>query len=202
MFNRGDRPNILKKLPAFIASKTDNHFSDFVDCLGHNPSSIFIEKGFQNKQEKIKSKELAGDIPVYFLSQYRFSSVIDKFLAYKETIVSMKYTWQVEQHAAQEWLYHIISLDNYIKGLDNELYINDYGSYNIDAISQVEILKNNQRHCKIDIETIQSDYTIELGKANKIIRENLVIKHQDNEDCLGKQISEIFTDSIEKLERL
>lgn len=206
IFNRGDRPQILRGYPVFIASETRNHFDDFVDCLNHDPSAVYIEKGFCSQQEKNQARELAGDIPVYFLSQYRFSKVFDKFLMYNETICGIKYTWQVELHSAQEWLYHIVSLDNYIKNSSNSFYVKDYGTYEIDSISQFSILKSPTRSCKIEIETTNINYEIELGKNNRLYYSTPKDFHymidETNEDCLGAEITSILNGNKEKLERL
>lgn len=202
MFSRGNRPKILQRLPVYIASKSENHFRDFQDCLGHNPCEIYIEKGFSSIKEKEEACRLAGSIPVYFLSQYRFSSILEKFLKYNETICGIKYIWNVDQHAAQEWLYHIVSIDNYIKNTNNNLFIEDYGIYDIDALSQVQIIKSQERSCKIEIETNSADYIIELGMTNKLYRNHLVVESQDSEDCLDKQLSSIINGNREKLERL
>jgi len=202
LFNRGDRPQILRGYPVFIASKTRNHFDDFVDCLNHNPSAVYIEKGFSSHEQRAKAKTLAGNIPVYFLSQYRFSEVIAKFKTYQDTIIDIKYNWQVEQHHAQEWLYHIVSLDNYIKGTDNFLYVDDYGQYNLDGISQVNIVKSTERSTTIEIDTDSTSYKCTLGNNNSLIKGVLIVTAIDNEDCLGKQITSILNNKREKLERL
>lgn len=202
LFSRGDRPKILQGHPTFIASKTANHFRDFVDCLAHRPSAVYIEKGFLTSEQRHEARELAKDIPVYFLSQYRFSRVFDKFKSYGETIVEMKYNWNVEQHHAQEWLYHIVSIDNYIKGTDNFLYVDDYGSFTLDGISQINIEKSHTRSTQIEIDTNVCSYVIKLGSTNSLIKGALVIEEIKNEDCLGLQINAILANNIEKLERL
>lgn len=95
-----------------------------------------------------------------------------------------------------------MSIDNYIKNTNNNLFIADYGIYDIDALSQVQILKSKERSCKIEIKTNDAEYVIELGMSNKLYRNNLIVESQDSEDCLDKQISSIINGNREKLERL
>lgn len=95
-----------------------------------------------------------------------------------------------------------MSIDNYIKETKNNIYITDYGNYDIDSISKVQIKQSFERSCKIEIETTTFGYTIELGKSNKLYQGNLVIESVVNEDCLGIQLSNIMNDKKEKLERL
>lgn len=186
----------------FILSKTENHLNDLKDCLPHLPKEIYIEKGFASANERRKAKELVGDIPVFFLSQYRFSEIFTDFLEQQETICGIKYNWAVEQHSAQEWMYHIVSIDNYLKNNNSDLYVEQFGHYVIDSISQVNIIKSKIRSLIIEIETTTADYTIELGNTNSLKRGSTVLTVVNNEDCLGEQISHIINDKKEKLERL
>jgi len=168
---------------------------------------IFIEKGFVNQEEKKKAKSIIGDVPTYILSQYRYSETIDSVINLGEKITSCKYSWNVDSDNISEWAYHILSIDNYLKKSNNQLYVQEPGEYEIDQISSMLIQGSNQRNLKIEVVTDQYDIKIELGKNNKIAIKN---KERDDsfnleykqEDCLGKQIKSIANLDTTKLERL
>lgn len=202
LFSRSQYPKFTQGYPLFILSKTENHFKDLKDCLPHLPKEIYIEKGFSSATERQQAKELVGNIPVFFLSQYRFSQIFEDFLKEQETICGIKYNWYVEQHSAQEWMHHIVSIDNYLKNNNCDLYVEHYGHYVIDSISQVNIVKSEIRSLIIEIETTAADYTIELGKTNILKRGPTILNMVENEDCLSEQISQIINAKKEKLERL
>jgi len=201
---RGSIIDLSSNIPIFIASKTTSHFGDFLESLTYNPSLIFVEKGFSTQQEIDIAKTMSQGVPVYFLSQYRFSKVINEFINLKLGIKSIHYDWQVENHAAQEWLYHIISIDNYMKQTNNTLFINDYGNYELDKISTINIEKNIQRSCKIFLNTKDDQqYVIEIGKKSILMADSSILLEVENEDCLSYQLQEILIKKdTTRLERL
>jgi hypothetical protein len=183
----------------FIASSTNNHYADFVQSLTLNPKIIFIEKGFKNTLQKEQARLLTKDIPVYILSQYRYSNVFDHMVG---NIIKCYYEWTIEKGEISEWAYHIISIDNYIKKTNNQLDIVLPGNYILDSISECSIQFGNERKLKIYITTDTHQFNIVLGKtSNSIYNGKTTLEF--NEDCLGKQITDIL-DNIKntKLERL
>lgn len=183
--------------PVIIASATKQHLEDLKLCLKMQPSEIYVEKGFSSIQEYEIAKVLAKDIPIFILSQYRYSGVFE-FLKNYLTITKynqIDYVWDVEKGEISEWAYHIISLNNFLKGKCDRMIINDEGTYRIDESSDFVIKKSEKRNLSIHIETDPHNLKISLGKNNIIeIDEGLdgrKIEFQ-NEDCLSKQLKEIF----------
>jgi hypothetical protein len=168
---------------------------------------IFIEKGFLNQEEKSQAKKLVGDTPTYILSQYRYSDAVNSVVDLQETIISCRYNWTVDSGHISEWAYHILSIDNYLKNTNNQLYIQEQGEYDIDQISSISIQRANVRSLEIEVTTDQHDIHITLGKNNKVViknkqTNNIINLEYEQEDCLGKQIKDVINSNIKKLERL
>lgn len=180
----------------FIASATKDHFSDLKQCLKTNPKTIFIEKGFDDSRLYSEAKKLTN-LPIYILSQYRYSEVIRQVKNLK--IKKIEYNWKIDSDT-KEWMYHIYSIDNFIKKQTNRLpeVINE--QFNIDNISSGIITKDVTRNLEIKIITDKDNAKINLGKTNSLDYggKHLVF---DNEDCLDKQINGILND-YNLLERL
>lgn len=185
--------------PVFIASSTDKHYTDLVQSLTLNPKMVFVEKGFKTTFQKEQARTLIKDIPVYILSQYRYSNVFDHVSG---NIISCEYDWTIEKGEISEWAHHIISIDNYIKKTNNQLDIMFPGDYILDDISKLSIKYGNERKLKIDIETDEHQFNIILGKTSNIIY-NGETTLEFNEDCLEKQIIDVLHNTKNtKLERL
>jgi hypothetical protein len=199
--------NVFKGATVFIASATKDHYRDLEYSLKLKPSKIFIEKGFLNQEEKEKAKQLVGNIPTYILSQYRYSDAIKTVADLKDDIKSCRYIWSIEKGEISEWAYHILSIDNYLKNTNNQLYIKDQGDYNIDSISHVSIKKSTKRSLVIELTTDHYDIHINLGNNNKVDIKNretdeLFNLTYEQEDCLGKQINSVINSDTTILERL
>lgn len=199
--------NVFKGSTVFIASSTQDHYRDLEYSLKLNPSKIFIEKGFANREEKEQARSIIGNIPTYILSQYRYSEVIKAVVNLKRPIISCRYIWNIDSGLISEWTYHILSIDNYLKKANNQLYIQEPGEYNIDQISSVSIHGTDKRSLLIELETDQHNIHIDLGKNNKI---SITTKQTDDifnldyeqEDCLEKQIRDVINSNTTILERL
>lgn len=180
----------------FIASATKDHFSDLKQCLTTNPKTIFLEKGFSDAKLYNEAKKLSS-VPIYILSQYRYSEVIRQVKNLK--IKKIEYNWKVDSDT-KEWMYHIYSIDNFIKKQNNRLpeVLNEH--FTIDNISSGTISSNVTRNLEIKIITEKDYAKINLGKTNSLDYggKHLVF---DNEDCLGKQINGILN-NYNLLERL
>jgi hypothetical protein len=198
---------VFKGSTVFIASSTKDHFRDLEYSLKLKPSKIFIEKGFLNQEEKEMAQQLVGNIPTYILSQYRYSDAVNSVINLNQSVISCRYNWAVDSDNISEWAYHILSIDNYLKNTNNQLYIQEPGEYNIDQISSVSIQRADKRSLLIELETDQHNIHIDLGKNNKI---SITNKQTDDifnldceqEDCLGKQIKSVINSDTTILERL
>lgn len=201
-------PDELRNLPVIIASKTEDHISDLEFCLKTSPSKIFIEKGFLDNDQKLRAKELIGEVPCYIMSQYRYSAVFDRFLSYNLQIEKCYYNWKVNNNSgAREWFHNILSIDNYLKRTNNSLYADKFGTYEIDHISSARIAYNQERSLLIDIDTKEYQAHFDLGKTNKLYLRNKLdgVELQffvSDEDCLRHQIKDIMTGQNIKLEKL
>jgi hypothetical protein len=199
--------NVFKGSTVFIASSTQDHYQDLEYSLKLNPSKIFIEKGFANREEKEQARSIIGNVPTYILSQYRYSEVIKAVVNLQCPIISCRYIWNIDSGLISEWAYHILSIDNYLKKASNQLYIQEPGEYNIDQISSVSIQRTDKRSLLIELETDQHNIHIDLGKNNKISITNkqtddIFNLDYEQEDCLGKQIKDVINSNTTILERL
>ena len=199
--------NIFKGSTVFVASSTKDHLRDLEYSLKLKPSKIFIEKGFSNQKEKEQARQLIGNTPTYILSQYRYSDAIKTVVNLKEDIISCRYKWDIEKGDISEWAYHILSIDNYLKDANNQLYVNEPGEYKLDQVSYFSIQQAIERSLRIEIETEQHDIAINLGRDNKVDLKNKKTEELFNliyeqEDCLGKQIRSVINSDTTILERL
>lgn len=199
--------NIFKGSTVLIASATKDHYRDLEYSLKLKPSKIFIEKGFSNQEEKEKAKKLIGNVPTYFLSQYRYSNAIGTVVNLQTPITSCRYVWNIDSGLISEWAYHILSIDNYLKKANNRLYIHEPGEYDIDQISSISIQWSNERSLSIELETDQHNIHIDLGKNNKVSIKNkqtddIFNLEYEQEDCLEKQIKDVINSDTTILERL
>ena len=153
------------------------------------------------------AKKIIGNIPTYILSQYRFSDAIKTVVNLQDTITSCRYTWIIDSGDISEWAYHILSIDNYLKKTNNQLYIQEPGEYNIDQISYASIHRGSERSLKIEVTTDQYNIHVTLGKnntvaiTNKETNDNFNLEYEQ-EDCLGKQIKSVINSDTTILERL
>lgn len=147
-------------------------------------------------------------VATYFMSQYRFSKAIKYLKLLGSPIISIDYDWLIDKGDISEWGYHIFSIDNFLKGTKNELYINNLGqAAKIDNISYYDIRPGSERRLYIDIDTRDYEICVSLGQSNCVL-----VKSKDgkfigdmkhvNEDCLETQIEEIIYRNFDKLEKL
>ena len=196
-----------QNLFVIIASATADHLTDLQHCLDLNPAAIFIEKGFSDALEKTNAKELCKSIPTFIMSQYRYSSVLENLKEFTD-IRKIHYSWQIDKDDISEWVPHIISIDNFIKGTYNEYYTSEEGTHTIDDISSFTVKRSMLRLLRIHVECGHEDIYINLGKTNNILikKKNLDIVgnlEYKEEDCLLKQLKHIIKDVDNlKLERL
>jgi hypothetical protein len=197
-------------MPVFIASATQSHLGDLKHCLDLRPTKIFVEKGFSNAEERKEATQLVGNIPSYVLSQHRYSSIFDLFMSSQDVnqIYKCTYTWKIENNNVSEFLYHISSLDGYLRKKQTEIYNNNFGSYDIDDISSYNVLESPYRILKIQIQSRLYDATFKIGAYN-----NVVMKQKDtkqkiimtaySEDNLGKMIYNVLEKNSKiRLERI
>lgn len=121
--------------------------------------------------------------------------------------MSCRYIWSIDKGDISEWAYHILSIDNYLKNTNNQLYIKEQGEYDIDQISHVSIKKTTERFLNIELTTDHYDIHINLGNNNKVDIKNRETDEMFNltyeqEDCLGKQIKSVINSDTTILERL
>lgn len=193
-----------------IASATKEHLSDLKHCLSLQPTAIFVEKGFSNAKEHKKAKKLCKDIPAFILSQYRFSGVFSELKKYEiGNIIKCDYEWEVDRGTPSEWMPHIASLDNYLRKLDRQYYIEDFGTYRIDDVTDFTLRKSNVRSLTLFVETDKFQIKVNLGKTNgfeivsKVDNSIVEKKIYEDEDCLIQQLESIFVQNdLLKLERL
>ena len=197
-------------MPVFISSATESHLEDLKQCLSLYPSKIFVEKGFSNSDERQQAKELVGDIPTYILSQHRYSTIFDSFMSAQDVnqITKCTYTWKIERDMVSDYLYHLASIDGYIKRKQVEIYNSEYGKFNIDDVSNYSVMKSPYRLFKIHVQSSLYDATFKIGQYNSM---NMRPKRSDQkiimttygEDTVGKMIHNVFEkDSKIRLERL
>ena len=197
-------------MPVFISSSTESHLEDLKQCLSLYPSKIFVEKGFSSNDERQIAKELVGNIPTYILSQHRYSTIFDSFMGSQDVnqITKCTYTWKIERDFVSDYLYHLASIDGYIKKKQVEIYNNEYGKFDIDNISSYTVTKSPYRLFKIQIQSSLYDATFKIGKYNNMVMiprgtEQKIIMTTYGEDTVGKMIHNILeTNSKPKLERL
>lgn len=214
-YARSDVPHIAQKyqkVPVFIASATKDHFSDLTQAAIFNPTGIYVEKGFRNIEEKLQAKAWANTgknkkTPVYILSQYRYTKILDVLEPFKSDIISVRHNWVLDKAEVSEWIPHIISIDNYVRGTSNEYYNSDIGTHRIDDKSSFTITKG-MRNLNTTIETFNEIINLYFGITNQVLivskQENMSAQAgYQNEDCLTNQLKDIFTNNEKlRLERL
>ena len=201
----------FRGFPVYIASATDKHLSDLKDCLKLLPSEIYVEKGFSNSVEKQEASALVKGIPTHILSQHRYSIIFDQIISGLDVdkIIKCNYNWGIERDTVSEYLYHIASLDSYLKNKNIEIYHNECGEYIIDDISAVNISKQFKRRLKIQIETelyigefIITKAVNSMTMKSKRDKQKIIISSM-SEDTVSKMISEIVSNEKKlRLERL
>lgn len=207
-YSRKEISKCKKGSPLIIASSTKNHLEDLELCLELNPSEIYVEKGFNTIEEYETAKLLVKNIPTYVLSQYRYSSVFTMLKDYnKENKYNqIDYKWDIDKGEVSEWVYHIVSIDNFLKNKNNRIIVREPGTYRIGSDSDFIIQKSDTRNLSIYLETDSYHIKITLGKSNILyITEGDYVRKLEfhNEDCLIKQLREIFIFKNNKvLERL
>ena len=199
-----------RDIPVFIASATQSHLGDLEHCLSLSPSKIFVEKGFLNAEERKEAKLIAGDIPSYVLSQHRYSSIFDLFMSSQDVnqVYKCTYTWKIENDNVSEFLYHVSSLDGYLRKKQTEIYNNNFGSYDIDDISSYSIVESPYRILKIQIQSCLYDATFKIGAYNNVVMKQKdskqkIIMTSYSEDNLGKMIYNVLEKNSKiRLERI
>lgn len=168
----------------FVASDTSSHFNDLKLSLELNPSKIFIEKGFSNEEEYAAAKQF--NIPFYILSQYRYSKIFQAINI--NNIESINHSWEIDKSSKKEWLYHLISIDNFLKNKDTIFFTNTYEKFRIDYISQGSIKTTATRNLKTTIKTKSSTIELQFGIDNKVLIDNKIHLECFKEDCLEEQL--------------
>ena len=198
-------------LSIYIASATDKHLDDLKDCLELQPTKIYVEKGFFSNAEKQEASALVKDIPTYILSQHRYSIIFDQLTSGLDVdkIIKCNYNWGIERNTVSEYLYHIASIDSYLKNKNVEIYHNEYGEYIIDNISTVNISKQFQRRLKIQIETelYTGEFIITKAVNSMTMKskrdKQKIIMSSRGEDTVSKMIDEVVSNEKKlRLERL
>lgn len=208
-FTRENVSNQKQRIPVFIASATKDHLADIIHSSRFNPNIIFVEKGFSDAKEKLAAKDwsVSKRVPIFILSQYRYSKVFDILEPFKNNTTSILHDWTIEKGLISEWVPHIMSIDNYIKGSNNQFYVSDPGSYLIDNTSSFRIKHGETRELKTVIKTADETIVLTFGSHNSIHIKN---KHGvdafstfENEDCITSQLKDIIinTENL-RLERL
>jgi hypothetical protein len=198
-------------LPIYIASATDKHLSDLKDCLELSPTKIYVEKGFSSSVEKQEAVALVKGIPTHILSQHRYSIIFEQLTSGLDVdkVIKCTYNWGIERDTVSEYLYHIASIDSYLKNKNIEIYHNEYGEYIIDDISTVNISRQFQRRLKIQIETelYTGEFIITKAMNSMTMKskrdKQKIIMSSRGEDTVSKMISDIVSNEKKiRLERL
>ena len=201
----------LRGLPTFIVSSTENHLEDLNHCLQLYPAKIFVEKGFSNHEEREEAKKLIeGIVPTYVMCQHRYSTIFESFMSAQDVnkINKCTYTWKIERDSVSEYLYHLASLDGYIKKKTTEIYNNNFGQFDIDNVSSYTVVKSPYRLLKIHVQSSLYDATFKIGSYNSMSMrprgsEQKIITTAYGEDTVGKMVrNALEKDSKIILERL
>jgi hypothetical protein len=170
-----------------------------------------VEKGFSNSAEKQEASVIVKGIPTHILSQHRYSIIFDQLTSGLDVdkIIKCNYNWGIEQDNVSEYLYHIASLDSYLKNKNVEIYHNEYGEYIIDDVSTVNTSKQFQRKLKIQIETelYTGEFIITKAMNSMTMKskrdKQKIIMSSHGEDTVSKMINEIVSNEKKlRLERL
>ena len=183
--------------------------ADIIHSSRFEPNVIFVEKGFSSEEERTAAKDWSASkrIPIYILSQYRYSKVFDILEPFKSNIISILHDWTIDKGLISEWIPHIMSIDNYIKDINNHFYISSPGSYVIDHISTFRISQGEKRELKTVVKTTDETIILTFGTTNNI---HIKSKHGvdafsgfANEDCITSQLKDVIinTENL-RLERL
>ena len=210
-YSRKDIKNTtFRGLPIFIVSKTDDHILDLAECVKLSPSAIYVEKGFSSVLERRDAKDIVGKIPTYIMCQHRYNSMFDRITSTFDIdkIHNIEYHWVIERDTVSEYLYHIASIDGYLRQRKTQIYRSDFGYFNIDNESNVNIVKGIDRILNIKLETRLYKAEIIISKYNHLTLENkktedrhIISSH--GEDTVGKMMSDIVINPYKsKLERL
>jgi S-adenosylmethionine:diacylglycerol 3-amino-3-carboxypropyl transferase len=202
-FDRDNIPkNVFKDSIVFIASKTENHFKDVVRAIKLKPSKIFIEKGFSNLFERKLARYFCRKIDTGILNQYLYSNVFDSIIENRDKIISIKYNLTIDQDNLKEWAYHIVLINNFIRGKKISKYDFVYGPNTIDQVSYSFITLSNNRNFEIIVRLFNEEFRINLGRNNSIASKDTTLVYE-NEDCLLKQLKDvIFNFPNSRIERL
>ena len=199
-----------RDLPVFIASATETHLDDLKHCLCLNPSKIFVEKGFINNQQRQEANDVIGTIPAFILSQHRYSSIFELFMSSQDVnkIHKCTYTWKIERDSVSEYLYHLSSIDGFLRKKKTEIYNNEFGTNTIDDVSSYSVVKSPYRLFKINIESSLYDATFKIGTYNSMSMrpknsKQKIVMTAYSEDTVGKMIyNTLEKNSKIKLERI
>jgi hypothetical protein len=200
----------FRGLPTFIASKTDEHILDLAECVKLSPSAIYVEKGFSSVLERRDAKDIVGRIPTYIMCQHRYNSLFDRITSTFDVdkVLNIEYHWIIEKDTVSEYLYHIASIDGYLRQRTTQIYRNEFGYFNIDYESNVNIVKGIGRILNIKLETGLYKAEIIISNYNHLTLENKRtedrhIMSSHGEDTVGKMIGDIVINPHKnKLERL
>ena len=190
-------PDYFNKV-VIIASATKDHYPDFLLALDTNPRMIFVEKGFSDSKELELARDIKAPIKTFFLSQYRFSKVFDVIKQFDVGLIKKTfYDWGINSRDVAEWGPHIVSVDNYIRNVQNKVNINAFGKFQLDSGAEVEIYFSEIRKLISRFETSTHHFEISFGVDNVVSIINLETTEQlkfefKNEDCLRAQLENIF----------
>jgi len=174
-----------------------------------DPKVIFIEKGFASKEEREEAKKWLGDLPGYIMCQHRYNSLLEPITKTfdVDSVIKCNYNWIIEKGEISEFLYHIASIDSYLRKTNTQIYHNESGKYKIDENSKLNIIRGQNRLLNIKLETNLYKAELNIGKDNHLSLRNKETKaiytmSSFKEDFLGKMILDALTNTKNKLERL
>jgi hypothetical protein len=175
-----------------------------------DPKAIFVEKGFASREERNEAKKWLGKkCPAYIMCQHRYNSLLDPITSTFDidNVIKCNYNWIIEKGEISEFLYHIASIDSYLRKTDTQIYHNETGKYTIDENSKLNIIRGQDRLLNIKLETKLYKAELNLGKENHLSLKNKETKtiytmSSFREDFLGKMILDTLTNTKNKLERL
>lgn len=197
-----------KQALVFIASSTEKHLPDLLNCVILDPKAVYIEKGFLNEAEKDAAKIWFPKVSKFILCQYRYSKIFDVLKGYSSDILKVFHNWTVSNSKIEEWVPHIVSIDNFIRGTTNSYYTNEEGNHKLDPQSHFNIVFGKERILETSIETSSENIKINFGIDNSVVVTSksgsiYTAVTIEKEDVLQKQLEDIIKDSENTiLERL
>jgi hypothetical protein len=144
------------------------------------------------------------------MCQHRYNSLFDRITSTFDVdkVLNINYNWIIERDTVSEFLYHIASIDGFLRKTKTQIYRSDFGNFDIDENSKVNIVKGIGRILTIKLETGLYNAEFILSNYSYLTLENKQTKHTHilsahGEDTLGKMICDILENPYKnKLERL